>query len=56
MMTTKQLELTPAQALGVALSCVMRNEVMCTCQALAPDMLKHIQNMGFDIVENVEAE
>ncbi len=53
-MSNETLKLTPVQAIGVALS-VTEQFGECTmdyCQAHAPDFLKHLNNMGFKVIEN----
>lgn len=47
-----KLNLSPEQALGVALSCspVWQNSIMEECQFAAPRVLKHLNNMGFHLV------
>jgi len=53
--------LTPAQALGVALSIPMSELVMSDCQVVMSDcqayavaMLEHLHKMGFDVVALVQ--
>ena len=47
---TAALDLTPTQALGVALSVQAGSMVMGEAQDRAPDMLDHLQRMGFTVV------
>jgi hypothetical protein len=47
-----RLNLTPEQAIGVALSCspVWQGSNMDACQTAAPKVLKHLNNMGFHLM------
>lgn len=47
-----KLNLTPEQALGVALSCspVWMRSNMDQCQEAAPKVLQHIRNMGYHLI------
>lgn len=42
-------KITPAEAIGVALSVFAGSKPMYECQEAAPDVLEHLQNMGFDV-------
>jgi hypothetical protein len=48
----EDLNLTPTQALGVALSCVMGDTEMGECQELAIGMKDHLNAMGFVILKD----
>ena len=49
----KPLNLTPEQALGVALSTgPMSNEIMDVCQQAAIPMVDHLGRMGFHILKD----
>ena len=53
---TDSLNLTPEQALGVALSVAAPTMVMGDAQAAAPDMLAHLNAMGYTLATYTEAE
>lgn len=54
-MDPKPVNLTPTQALGVALSCAVPGMEMGDCQELAVGMIEHLKNMGFVIVKDSNA-
>lgn len=51
--TELMIVLTPTQALGVALSIPAGTMTMGDCQEAAPEMLAHLNAMGFDVVPTV---
>ena len=53
-MTNDKLNLTATQAIGVALSVVLDNLTMSTCQDIANTFEAHLHRMGFSLVKSPE--
>lgn len=53
-MTNDKLNLTTTQAIGVALSGVLKNCTMSTCQDIAKDFETHLHRIGFSLVNSPE--